>query len=97
MDLDSQKDKRQFEFASTSRNQRLELIRERDSFLRKLVWAFVAGIGCIALIMFGVYLFGNAEQQEAAATVLRYGFVAVAGGGAFITLSPVVKAFASKS
>ena len=93
LELEAERDRRNFEFASTSRDQQVELSQTAHSFLRRLVWTFV-GVGTLVLlVLVALYLFGTEMQRESAWSILSPVVIGVAGYGVIMTLTRVVRAF----
>lgn len=93
LELEAERDRRNFEFASTSRDQQVELSRDAHSFLRRLVWTFVGAGAVLLLVLVGLYLFGTEAQRESAWSILSPVVIGIAGYGVIMTLTRVVKAF----
>ena len=93
LELEADRDRRGFEFATASRDQQIELSRDRHAFLRRLVWTFVGAGALFFFALVGIYLFGTEPQRESAWSVLSPLVIGIAGYGVIMTLTRVVKAF----
>lgn len=86
-------DRRQFEYASATRDANLQQQADRQAFLRLVVWVFSGFSGVLVLAVFGFAFFGNDAQRTLAQDVGGYGLVGIAGFGVITTVSRVIKAF----
>ena len=85
--------KREFEYASATRDANLRLRSEQLTFLRRVVWAGVAFIAFLTLGLLAFALFGNDEQRDLVAKIAVPGLIGLAGYGVVTTLTRVVRAF----
>ena len=93
--LDAQ-DRRQFEYASTTRDANIGLRREQHAFLRRVTWAGVAFFAFLTVVLLAFALFGGEDQRALAATIAVPGLIGLAGYGVLTTLGRVVKAFSKE-
>ena len=56
----------------------------KEKLLTKLLWGFITSVIGLGLIGLGIYLFGNGDDKDEALTVISFGVILLAVGGAFI-------------
>lgn len=93
LELADVQDKRQFEYASATRDANLQQQTDRQAFLRRLVWVFSSFIGILVLAVLGFAFLGNDTQRAFAQEVGGYAFIGIAGFGVITTVGRVIKAF----
>lgn len=90
--LDAQ-DRRQFEYASSTRDANIALRRQQHAFLRRVTWTGIAFVAVLTVVLLAFALFGGDEQRTVAAKIVVPGLIGLAGYGVLTTLGRVVKAF----
>ena len=86
------KDKRQYDFASKTRDAEVALRKDRLGLLRTIVWAAL-GLGSVVLLsLLGLVFFGNDGQRATAAALVNPALIGLAGYGVITTLTRVLKA-----
>ena len=93
--LDAQ-DRRQFEYASSTRDANIGLRREQQAFLRRVTWAALAFVAFLTVVLLAFALFGGEQQRALAAKIVVPGLIGLAGYGVLTTLGRVVKAFSKE-
>lgn len=89
-------DKRQFDFATATRDANLRQLADRQAFLRRVVWVFSGFFGVLTIAILGFAFFGNDAQRALAQAVGGYGLVGIAGFGVITTVGRVIKTFTSR-
>ena len=89
-------DKRQFEFATATRDANLRQLADRQAFLRLVVWVFSGFFGVLTIAILGFAFFGDGAQRALAKAVGGYGLVGIAGFGVITTVGRVIKTFTSR-
>ena len=86
------KDKRQYDFASKTRDAEVALRKDRLGLLRTIVWAAL-GLGSVVLLsLLGLVFFENDGQRATAAALVNPALIGLAGYGVITTLTRVLKA-----
>ena len=86
-------DRRQFEYASATRDADLQQQADRLAFLRRVVWVFSGFFGAVMLAILGFAFLGNDAQRTLAQDVVGYGLVGIAGFGVITTVRQAIRAF----
>ena len=61
--LDAQ-DRRQFEYASSTRDANIGLRREQQAFLRRVTWAALAFVAFLTVVLLAFALFGGEQRSS---------------------------------
>ncbi len=96
LELADAQDQRQFEFASKTRDDQLELEQERLKFLRTLVWILVGLVSLAVASLLSLFVFGNEVHRAAVAQVASPLLIGLAGWGVISTLTRAVKALTNR-
>lgn len=92
LDIADTKDKRQFEFASQTRDAEISLRKARLlGLLRTIVWAALGLGSVVVLSLLGFVFFGNENQRATAAVLVNPALIGLAGYGVIATLTRVPK------
>ena len=96
LDFADTKDKRQYEFASKTRDAEMALRKDRLRLLRTIVWV-VLGLGSVILLsLLGLVFFGNEDQRATAAALASPALIGLAGYGVITTLTRALKALTGR-
>ena len=93
LDLADAQDQRQFEYASATRDASLQQQRDRQDFLRRVVWVFSGFTGVLVLAVLSFAFLGNGPQRVLAQEMGGYALIGIAGFGVITTVGRVIKAF----
>ena len=91
LDLTSEQDRRQFDYATKVQDDDMELQRNWSNFFRHVVWTVVVFSIFLILGAFWFVLFGNEHQMQVMKTVISHGLAALGGYGIFYTLSRTMR------
>ena len=91
LDIADTKDKRQFDFASKTRDAEISLRKARLGLLRTIVWAALGLGSVVVLSLLAFVFFGNESQRATAAASVNPALIGLAGYGVIATLTRALK------